>query len=128
MSSCLKCLLYHIRLWYNLITINETFCRYRQKKGTEIVMTEEKVCILTGSIGAKEDSMLEKYASQGCRIAFMDTNKELGKMIKEELERVYHVAVFFFHGTVESEEDRDIFFTAVEEMYGKTDYIICRDN
>lgn len=90
-------------------------------------MTEEKVFILAGNVGAKEYSILEKYASQGCRIAFMDTNKELGRMIKEELERVYNVTVFFFHGTTESEEDLDIFFTAVEEMYGKTEYIICRD-
>ncbi len=98
------------------------------EKGTENVMTDERVCILTGSVGAKEYSLLEKYASMGCRIAFMDTDKALGRMIKEELERVYHVAVFFFHGTVESEEDRDIFFAAVEEMYGTTDFIICREH
>ncbi len=39
--------------------------------------------------------MLEKYASVGCIIAFMDTNKELGRLIKEELERLYNVAVSF---------------------------------
>ena len=87
-------------------------------------MTSQKVCVLTGKTGAKEYSMLEKYASEGCRIAFMDTNKELGRLIKEELERLYNVAVFFFHGDVESEEDRDIFFTAVQEMYGRMDYIL----
>lgn len=90
-------------------------------------MTNTKVCVHTGNTGAKEYSVLERYASQGCRIAFMDTNKELGGMIKEELENIYHVAVFFFHGDVESEEDRDIFFTAVKEMYGRTDYIICNN-
>lgn len=87
-------------------------------------MMNQKVCVLTGKTGAKEYSMLEKYASQGCRIAFMDTNKELGRIIKEELEQIYHVAVFFFHGNVESEEDRDIFFAAVKEMYGRMDYIL----
>lgn len=46
-------------------------------------------------------------------------------MIKEELESVYHVPVFFFHGDVGSEEDRDIFFAAVKEMYGGTEYLIC---
>lgn len=54
----------------------------------------------------------------------MDTNKENGRMIKEELENLYHVTVFFFHGDMESEEDRDIFFTAVKEMYGRMDYVI----
>ncbi|MCM1136855.1 MAG: SDR family NAD(P)-dependent oxidoreductase [Clostridium sp.] len=87
-------------------------------------MTNQKVCISAGKTGAKEYSMLEKYASQGCRIAFMDTNKELGRDIKAELERLYNARVFFFHGNVESEEDRDIFFAAVQEMYGRMDYIL----
>ncbi len=87
-------------------------------------MENEKVCVLTGGIGAKEYSVLEKYAGQGCRIAFMDTNKEMGHRIKQELEHLYHVGVFFFHGDINSEEDRDIFFTAVKEMYGRMDYII----
>ena len=72
-------------------------------------MMSQEVCVLTGKTGAREYSMLEKYASVGCIIAFMDTNKELGRSIKEELERLYNVTVFFFHGDVESEEDRDIF-------------------
>ena len=38
-------------------------------------MNNVKVCVLTGGTGAREYSILEKYASQGCRIAFMDTNK-----------------------------------------------------
>ena len=92
----------------------------------EIVMRDTKVCIHTGNTGALEYSMMEKHASQGCRIAFMDKNKELGKMIKEELENIYHVPVFFFHGDIGSEEDRDIFFAAVQEMYGGTDYLICQ--
>lgn len=95
------------------------------QKGTEIVMTNTKVCVFAGNTGAREYSILERYASEGCGIALMDKNKELGTMIKEELERIYNVAVFFFHGDVESEEDRDIFLAAVKEMYGGTDYIIC---
>ena len=87
-------------------------------------MRNGKVCVLTGGTGAREYSILEKYASQGCRIAFMDTNKEDGRMIKEELETLYDVAVFFFHGDINSEEDMDIFFTAVKEMYGRMDYVI----
>ena len=87
-------------------------------------MMSQEVCVLTGKTGAREYSMLEKYASVGCIIAFMDTNKELGRSIKEELERLYNVTVFFFFFFVESEEDRDIFFTAVQEMYGRMDHIL----
>ncbi len=89
-------------------------------------MTDTKVCVVAGMTGAKEYSKMEKYASQGCIVAFMDTNKELGLSIKEELENIYQVTVFFFHGDVESEEDRDIFFTAVKEMYGRMDYVYCQ--
>ena len=53
----------------------------------------QEVCVLTGKTGAREYSMLEKYASVGCIIAFMDTNKELGRSIKEELERLYGIQV-----------------------------------
>lgn len=91
-------------------------------------MKDKKVCLLAGSTGAKEYSLLEKYASQGCVIALMNKNKELGRMIKEELEKIYHVGVFFFHGDVESEEDKDIFFAAVEEMYGRPNHIICHND
>lgn len=91
-------------------------------------MVDTKVCMLAGNAGAKEYSVLEKHASQGCGIAFMDKNKDLGRMIKEELESVYHVPVFFFHGDMNNEEDRDIFFTAVKEIYGRTDYIICQND
>ena len=45
-------------------------------------------------------------------------------MIKEELERIYSASVFFFHGDITSEEDRDIFFAAVKEMYGRMDYVL----
>ena len=91
-------------------------------------MMNTKVCVLAGATGAREYSILEKYDSQGCVIAFMGTDKELGLLIKAELERIYEVAVFFFHGDIESEEDRDIFFAAVNEMYGRTDYIFCQNN
>ena len=91
------------------------------------VMTKAKVCVFAGKTGEKEYSILKEHASQGCNIAFMDKNKELGRMIKEELEKVYHVPVFFFHGDIGSEEDRDIFLTTVKEMFGGTDYIICKN-
>jgi len=91
-------------------------------------MVNTKVCVLVGGMGAKEFSLLEKYAGQGCGIAIMDMDKRLGRRIKEELEKRYRIKVFFFQGDVNSEEDRDIFFAAVECMYGNTSYIICNSN
>lgn len=90
-------------------------------------MTDKKVCMVTGGVGAKEFALLEKYAIQGCAIAIMDINKELGQSIKRELEQVHHVSVFFFHGDMQSEEDRDLFQGAVREMYGGADCVICKE-
>lgn len=90
-------------------------------------MIDKKVCLLAGNTRAKEYSLLEKYASQGCVIALMNKDKELGNRIKAELEEKYHAEVFFFHGDAEKEEDKDIFTAAVEEMYGRADYIICHN-
>ncbi len=91
-------------------------------------MIRKKVCVFTGSVEAKEFSLFEKYAMQGCAVAFMDKNKELGKRVKAALEKKYQIPVFFFHGDVKSEEDRELFYGAVQEMYGRIDYAICNDN
>ena len=91
-------------------------------------MIDTKVCVLAGKVGNAEYSLLEKYAREGCFIALIIKNKELGRMGKEELERLYDIGVFFFHGDVEKEEDKDIFLTAVETMFGRTDYMIWYEN
>ena len=91
-------------------------------------MTGTKVCVLAGRTGAEEFSLLEKYARQGCAIAIMEKNKKMGEMLKEELQKLYDIPVFFFHGDSHSEEDREIFFAAVNEMYGGADFIICQNN
>lgn len=90
-------------------------------------MLGDKVCVYAGEIGTREFAMLEKYAALGCAIALMDKNKQMGQNIKKELERMHHVSVFFFHGDIKSEEDRDLFNGAIQEMYGGADYIICSD-
>lgn len=95
------------------------------KKGSQFVMINTKVCVLAGKIGPKEFFLLEKYAREGCRIALMDRDKQMGMTVKEELEKSYNISVFFFHGDTDSEEDRDLFSSTVKQLYGQTDYIIC---
>lgn len=90
-------------------------------------MSREKVCVHTGAIGHKEMLWLEKYAAQGFPIALMDKNKQKGQRIKKELERAHHVSVFFFHGDVESEEDRDLFQGALQEIFRGMEYIFCSE-
>lgn len=87
-------------------------------------MAERRVCVSFGGVSGKEFNLLTKYAVMGCKIAFMERNAILGKKIKEELEKNYQVPVFFFHGDYDSEEDRDLFENAVNEMFGGADYMI----
>lgn len=98
------------------------------KKGTENDMVNTKVCVFMGGTGAKEFALFEEYALQGCAIAFMDKNKEVGQKVKEELERLYEASVFFFHGDKESEEDVHLFTSAIDEMFGGTVFFICDNN
>lgn len=69
------------------------------QKGTKIVMMNAKVCIFAGKMGAKEFAQLERYAKEGCTIAFMDKDKKLGEKLKKEFKNEYQVTVFFSMGT-----------------------------
>ena len=80
-------------------------------------MLGNKVCVYAGEIGTREFALLEKYAALGCAIALMDKDKQMGQSVKKELERMHHVSVFFFHGDIGSEEDRDLFEGAIQQMY-----------
>lgn len=91
------------------------------------MLLREKVCAVAGADDVKDLVMLEKYAKQGCNIAFMNQDKEFGLRLKQEIEQTYKVRVFFFHGSMESEEDRDLFMGAIEGIYGGVDYLICRN-
>lgn len=90
-------------------------------------MLGNKVCVYAGAIGTREYALLKEYAASGYDIALMDIDKKKGQDVKEELERMHHVSVFFFHGDIKSEEDQDLFWGVIQEQYKGEDVIICRD-
>ena len=82
------------------------------------------VYIVLGGAGGVGKRCVERCVKCGKDVAFMDINKAAGKALKAKLEKEYGVTVFFFHGDVNSEEDRELFESAVIAMYGRIERFI----
>ena len=91
---------------------------------TAIITGAGRAVLSDGRCGSIGYGIATAYAKEGANLVITGRNVKKLEDAKEELERLYNVTVFFFHGDVESEEDRDIFFTAVQEMYGRMDHIL----
>ena len=88
-------------------------------------MKRDRVCVMAGSTGVGELKLLKKYAGQGCHLAIMNDDWNLGSRLKTTFEKEYGISVFFFHGKLTNEEDREMFLDTVEDVYGGVDYLIC---
>ena len=82
------------------------------------------VYIVLGGAGGVGKRCVERCVKCGKNVAFMDIDKAAGKALKAKLEKEYGVNVFFFHGDVNSEEDRELFESAVIAMYGRIERFI----
>lgn len=89
-------------------------------------MFQKKICVVIGGAKGKGSSLVEEYANRDYYIAFMDTDKESGRNLKEKLEEKYGKTVFFFHGNAESEEDLELFAGALIGQYDKVDCLYYR--
>ena len=74
---------------------------------------KKKICVVVGGAKGRGSNLVEEYAGRRYYIAFMDTDKERGKLLKEKMEKEYGRKVFFFHGDAGSEEDLELFAGAV---------------
>lgn len=89
-------------------------------------MWKRKICVVVGGAKGRGSSLVEEYAGRRYSIAFMDTDKERGKLLKEKMEKEYGRKVFFFHGDADSEEDLELFAGAVIGQYRKVDRLYYR--
>lgn len=89
-------------------------------------MFRKKICVVVGGAKGKGSSLVEEYARRSYYIAFMDTDKESGRSLKEKMEQEYGRKVFFFHGDANSEEDMELFAGAIAGQYKKVDQIFYR--
>ncbi len=87
-------------------------------------MYRRGVCIVSGGTGELGKRCVENCVKSGMNVAYMDTDKAAGKALKARLDKKYGVNLFFFHGDVNSEEDRELFENAVIAQYGRVDHII----
>lgn len=91
-------------------------------------MLQKKVCVIVSGAKGRGRRIVKKFAEKGYRIAFMDIDKESGDSLRKEVEEKYGVKVFFFHGNVNSEEDRELFAGAVRAQYKKIDCLYYRSD
>ncbi len=89
-------------------------------------MFHNKICVVVGGANGKGSCLVEEYAGQNYTIAFMDTDKESGFLLKEKVEQRYGNKVFFFHGDANSEEDLELFAGAIIGQYKKVDCLYYR--
>lgn len=89
-------------------------------------MWKKKICVIVGGAKGKGSCLVEEYAERSYYIAFMDKDKERGKLLKEKMEKRYGRKVFFFHGDADSEEDLELFAGAVIGQYRKVDCLYYR--
>ncbi len=91
-------------------------------------MFQRKTCVIIGGAKGRGRRIAKQYAKRRYRIAFMDIDKESGNSLKERMEDAYGRKVFFFHGNVNSEEDRELFAGAVSAQYKKIDCLYYRSD
>ncbi|HKM03535.1 MAG TPA: SDR family oxidoreductase [Lachnospiraceae bacterium] len=84
----------------------------------------EKLCVVLGGMNDTCISIAKTFAIDKCNIAFMDSNKQVGKEIKNEIEHQYDVKCFFFHGDPESQEDLEFFVGGIIGQFGMVDFFI----
>lgn len=87
-------------------------------------MLQGKLCVIVGAVKDAGASIAKQFAAKRCNIAFIDSDKESGKLLKSKLQRDFQVEAFFYHGDINREEDLELFAGAVLEQYGGVDYFI----
>lgn len=98
----------------------------KDSKQGEKTMWKRKICVVVGGAKGRGSSLVEEYAGRRYHVAFMDNDKERGKLLKEKMEKKYGRKVFFFHGDAGSEEDLELFAGAVIGQYRKVDRLYYR--
>lgn len=92
------------------------------------MMFQRKICVIVGGAKGRGRRIAEKYAEQKYHIVLMDIDKNSGNALKEKVEGEYGGKVFFFHGNINSEEDRELFAGAIIAQYKKIDRLYYRSD
>lgn len=82
-----------------------------------------KVCVITGGANGIGRCMVEKFAEAGAKIAFADTDRELGEKVRQRLELLGTHCVFEW-GDVGEKEFLQRFSAQVQASFGIVDILI----
>lgn len=83
-------------------------------------MMNDNVCIITGAANGIGKAVLAEFVSNGCKVAFIDKDKETGEKLFSELNGDH----YFFHGDIGEKNVLESFTTEVIKKYGTIHYLI----
>jgi NAD(P)-dependent dehydrogenase (short-subunit alcohol dehydrogenase family) len=84
---------------------------------------KEKVCVITGGANGIGRCLVEKFAKDGAKVAFIDRDEENGLKLRKKLHGE-GCEVLFFHGDLAKEDDLTGFTDEVVMTYGHVDCLI----
>ncbi len=76
------------------------------------------VCVVFGGASGVGRKYVKEWAKSGRQVAYIDINKTSGRSLMEELGEECAKNVFFFHGDINNEEDKELFECVVRDRYG----------
>lgn len=83
----------------------------------------DQVCVITGGAKGIGRCLVEEFAKEGAKIAFIDRDEENGRMVRGKLHGM-GCEVMFFHGDLSKEEDLSRFAVEVLRKYGHVDCLV----
>lgn len=87
-------------------------------------MLKGKNCVVVGGAKGIGKGIVQTLAKEGCNVAFFDFDLDAGKRLKEELELLYGVDIFFFNGDICMQDDLETFANAIIGQFGSVDFVI----
>jgi NAD(P)-dependent dehydrogenase (short-subunit alcohol dehydrogenase family) len=84
---------------------------------------EGKTCVITGGANGIGRCLVETFAREGARVAFIDIDKAMGEALAGHL-RTSGSDILFHHGDIASEGTLDSFAMAVTSCFGGVDCLV----
>ena len=79
----------------------------------------QKICVVTGGANGIGRCIVERFAEQGAKVAFVDVDGEAGRELEGK-----HGGCFFFAGDISDKEILQKFADTVIQKFGKIDFLI----
>lgn len=87
-------------------------------------MLRRKNCVVTGGANGIGKEIVLNMARTGYNVAFIDLDPEAGKKLREDIQLMFGVDAFFFHGDICMQDDVETFSNAVIARFRCVDVLV----